>query len=42
MLSQEGILLAGRYHLEVSFERDGQRFVCDNGRDIEVVASSPQ
>ncbi len=24
------------YHLEVSFTRDGKRFVCDNGRNVEV------
>jgi len=39
---QLGSLPQGRYHLEVSFERDGERFVCDNGRDIEVVAPAAQ
>jgi hypothetical protein len=40
---QVGTLPTGRYHLMVSFERDGKRFVCDNGRNIEVVsgASAP-
>lgn len=29
-------LAVGKYHLEVSFIRDGKRFVCDNGRDVLV------
>ena len=38
---QVGKLAPDRYHLEVSFERDGKRYVCDNGRDILVRPITP-
>lgn len=38
---QVGTLAPGRYHLEVSYERDGKRYVCDNGRDIEIGGAAP-
>jgi hypothetical protein len=38
---QVGDLPPGRYHIEVSYERDGKRYVCDNGRDIEVGGAAP-